>query len=338
MRELRQDEEVIAMQAAQWLDELLNGRGDSRAAFAEWIARSPLHVQEFLNISAVQRMFDGLDPERRLDVDAMLTDSGVNVAQTRPRLPVRAPTPALSATAGRVRSRWPVAVAASVLAGAALWWVAAFFQAPVYTTDVGEQRTVELDDGSLVYLNAASRVEARIDSRSRELRLVQGEALFAVVPDGRRAFRVRAGETVVQALGTQFNIHKGERETTVAVIEGAVEVIDSKQARARLDAGQAARVAPDGHLMARMSANAAKATAWRQRRLVFEADALRDIAVEFNRYNRVPKIRIEGDALAERRFTGVLDADNPESLLRILTEADDVTFQKRADELVIRAR
>ena len=47
--------------------------------------------------------------------------------------------------------------------------------------------------------------------------------------------------------------------------------------------------------------------AWRERRLVFTKEALADIAEEFNRYNRAPQIRVEGDIARNTRYTGVFD-------------------------------
>jgi ferric-dicitrate binding protein FerR (iron transport regulator) len=79
-------------------------------------------------------------------------------------------------------------------------------------------------------------------------------------------------------------------------------------------------------------------SAWQQRRLVFTDDTLGDIAEEFSRYNRSPQIRIEGDALRARRFSGVFDADNPEGLLLYLAVDKSVVMDRDGDDVVIRSR
>ena len=79
------------------------------------------------------------------------------------------------------------------------------------------------------------------------------------------------------------------------------------------------------------------AIAWRQRRLVFQDDTLVNVVAELNRYNFV-RIQVEGDNLRQRRFTGVLDADKPESLLRLLAQENDLTFETQGDGFVIRPR
>jgi hypothetical protein len=62
------------------------------------------------------------------------------------------------------------------------------------------------------------------------------------------------------------------------------------------------------------------------------------IAVEFNRYNREPQIRIEGEALQARQFNGVFDADDPESLVRFLESSDGIAVDRSGGEIVIHAR
>ena len=81
-----------------------------------------------------------------------------------------------------------------------------------------------------------------------------------------------------------------------------------------------------------------EALAWRERRLVFKAERLDAIAAEFNRYNRVPQIRVEGDSVRTRRYTAVFDADNPQTLLKFLAKDNDLKFAAEGDDFVIRAR
>jgi len=171
------------------------------------------------------------------------------------------------------------------------------------------------------------------------VRLTQGEALFTVRHEATRPFLVHAGSVVIQAVGTQFNVNRRTRDTTVAVIEGVVQVTDKAQSPARLVAGDEAHIAVgSGKIATRDKVDALRATAWRQKRLIFQADTLEDIAGEFNRYNPVPKIRIDGAAIGQRRFTGALDANHPESLLSLLGEADDLTFERHGDELIVKTR
>jgi transmembrane sensor len=94
----------------------------------------------------------------------------------------------------------------------------------VYETAISQQRTVTLADGSAVQLNTHTRLEVQLSGKLRELHLLEGEALFTVAHDTTRPFEVHVGEAVVRAVGTQFNIRRDVRDTTVSVLEGAVHV------------------------------------------------------------------------------------------------------------------
>ncbi len=81
----------------------------------------------------------------------------------------------------------------------------------------------------------------------------------------------------------------------------------------------------------------AAAVAWRQRRLVFRAERLADIAAEFSRYS--PHHIVPADAIArERQVTGTFDADDPGSLVLFLERIDGLQVDRSGDDFVVRAR
>ena len=93
----------------------------------------------------------------------------------------------------------------------------------LYTTDIGEQKTIELADHSIVQLNTNSRLEVDYSADYRRLRLVQGEAHFDVAHNPDRPFEVYAGQGLVRAVGTSFTVHMRKIDVEVIVTEGAVE-------------------------------------------------------------------------------------------------------------------
>jgi len=89
--------------------------------------------------------------------------------------------------------------------GGWVWWSRA--HAGVYSTGVGERRTLTLADGSVVTLDARSRIQVKYRDRERLIDLDQGQARFDVAKDPARPFRVSAaGRETVLAFGTQFNV------------------------------------------------------------------------------------------------------------------------------------
>lgn len=326
---------IIAEQAAQWLCNLREADEAQQQQFLAWLKQSPRHVKEFLFADTVwreveQARFVALDLNALIG-EARANQNSVNVI---PLANEDAETPKQIRPA---RHRWLALAAGTALiaVGASLtaWWM---MRAPDYSTTIGEQRSLRLDDGSLLQLNTHSRVEVHYSERVRELRLVEGEALFTVQRDAMRPFLVHAGNTVIQVLGTQFNVYRRPEGTTVAVISGAVQVIADQKPPLRLDAGQEVRIAKSGKLLQTQS-EVSDALAWRERRLVFRGETLDAVAAEFNRYNK-RQFRVEGESAKQKLLSGTFDADDPDSLVLFLRRLSDLAVESNEDRLLIRAR
>jgi transmembrane sensor len=274
-----------------------------RRAFADWLRKSPAHVAEYLMLTGIRAQLRDCDiPEAR---------SISNVES----FPILSPLRGAGRGAG-VLSRSRIAffsLAASTLIAISVWlaWPESHV---LYTTAIGEQRSVLLPDGSIAELNTRSSLNVKYDAAAREVTLSEGEALFRVAKDSQRPFRVRSGSAVIQAIGTRFNVRHDRERTVVTVLEGRVAVND-----AELIAGQ--RVAIGTASVARSprieKANTAAVIAWQSRRLVFDAAPLTEVVAEFNRYNE-QEILIKDPDAARRRITGVFNANDPASLVSFL--------------------
>jgi transmembrane sensor len=81
-------------------------------------------------------------------------------------------------------------------------------------------------------------------------------------------------------------------------------------------------------------ANIAAATAWTERRIVFESATLSDVAEEFNRYNQRQLI-IEDPDLYGFHISGVFSSTDPDSLIRFLRERAGVRVTETSSEIRI---
>jgi transmembrane sensor len=97
-----------------------------------------------------------------------------------------------------------------------------YLQRGVYSTDIGEQRTLALTDGSTVELNARTKIRVAYTDQTRTIELLEGQALFKVAKDPNRPFVVGSDGTRVRAVGTQFDVYKKSNGTQVTVVEGRV--------------------------------------------------------------------------------------------------------------------
>jgi transmembrane sensor len=221
------------------------------------------------------------------------------------------------------------------------WWALTGPQR--YETGIGEQRSILLGDGSVVTLNTSSVMRVQLSKQSRRIELLAGEALFQVAHDKARPFDVIAGNTVVRAVGTQFNVDRKDEATVVTVVEGRVSVENKAEAgnprtsadeqSIPLDAGERVTVTPHSRSKP-TTANLGVATAWTQRRLVFDRQTLAQVAAEFNRYNR-RSIQIEDSALRDEEVTGNFQANDPDSFVDFLAKLPGVAIRRDADHISI---
>ena len=86
-------------------------------------------------------------------------------------------------------------------------------------TRPGEQRRLQLADGSVVWLNAGSRLRypAAFARPQREV-FLEGEAFFEVARDPKKPFLIHAGQSTTRVLGTSFSVRSYAREPAVVVV------------------------------------------------------------------------------------------------------------------------
>ncbi len=175
---------------------------------------------------------------------------------------------------------------------------------PAYSieTALGEQRDVALDDGSLVELNGGTRLT--LDKRnSRLVSLDYGEAQFTVKHDGTKPFTVRTGGSVIQDIGTVFNVRREDTETELAVSEGSVLFNPGNQA-VLLNKGQKL-FANDGNVKPSLSnVDPAIIGGWKSGRLSYEAAPLAKVASDLSRF--IGKRVTVATNIADRNFTGTI--------------------------------
>jgi transmembrane sensor len=345
MKLQNQIDKLLARRASEWHQVLENADEEERAEFVRWLKQSPLHVQEYLETVYTDRVLKHVDAQRQEDVEAL-------IAQSSPSVVPLNQAAGTAGSRGRHPRRWTVGVAAAaavVVLCALLPFAVMNTGAPSqYATALGEQRTIELADSSIVTLNADSQIELHMDPRHRDVALNRGEAFFKVAHDAARPFTVKTHAVMVQAVGTQFDVLERPSGTRVSVLEGRVlirplgpgEAGGASAARATegLAAGQEARVAPDGTIQRNAKADVMERTAWRERRLIFDDAPLEDVIYEFNRYNQSPRLSLEGVTPGSHHYNGIFDAADPDSLAELLSREPDLAIERRPGEIVIRRR
>lgn len=215
-----------------------------------------------------------------------------------------------------------------------------------FTTGVGEQRLLALEDGSRVYLNTDTRVVVRFDAARRWVELEGGEALFEVAQkDVARPFIVTAGDRQVQALGTSFVVRRDQKSVSVTLMEGRVIITPSPGGVLR---ASEARQLPQARLMnpGQRLTFAARAlprvdhppveqvTAWRGGHVIFDETALGAAVEEMNRYSKSHLV-VENTAARQIPVTGVFRTGDMTSFVNAVSHTYGLEVIEEADTLIL---
>lgn len=310
--------------AIDWLVRLQGDavtEGDWRA-FDAWLTASPANAQAY---------------DAALAFDARLTE----------RHPEATPIVAKVVPLRPARRAWlwsaGAALAAAFVAGAVLLPNSGLLggHETLYSTGVGERRTVALEDGTRIEMNASSRLSVRFDRHARHVRLGDAQAFFDVAKDPARPFLIEAGDTQVRVVGTAFDVRHRDGQVAVNVQRGLVEVRPHRQSGAepfRLRPGEGLSHREGQVADARVAAVALEEVAgWRQGRLIYRDQPLSQIVGDMNRlFPRPVKL---GDAKArDMRLSGVLIVDSQDAMVDRLSHLLPVRTTTTTDAIVIQAR
>ena len=208
-----------------------------------------------------------------------------------------------------------------------------------------EQRTLE--DGSLVQLNRGAQLSIDFTAGVRRVRLMRGEAHFAVAKNPERPFVVEAGGVTVRAVGTAFNVQLTSAAVEVVVAEGRVAVGREAEAHSTpmasvLDARQRVVVPlrETGLGPPAVTLSEAELTArlvWQPRMLDFTDAPLASVVEELNRRNPVQLVP-ESAALRELRVNASIRSDNVEGFVRLLESSFDLRAEWRSETEIVLCR
>jgi transmembrane sensor len=299
--------ESLTEEAARWRIRLDAGEVDV-AELEGWLAEDPRRRRAFEQMQSVWTFFD-----------AVREDPGM-----------RGPRQALARrTKARARTRVSVSVAATLAAAS----VAAAVllggrETHVYETPTGARESVRLSDGSVVLLDAHSKLLVRYSRRQRRLTLERGQARFEVAHDVHRPFVVQAGARQVMATGTKFDIDLAEQTVTVALLQGRVRILGEAGAGGRhpgaidLKAGEQFVLAPDGDHVSRFDPEAV--TAWETGHVLFDGTPLDEAVRRINRYADIPLV-MKDPSLSHLTLSGVFHQGDSKALAEAVAALLPVT-------------
>ena len=198
---------------------------------------------------------------------------------------------------------------------------------------LGSKTKLYLPDGTLVWLNAGSRMTYSqgfgVDNRKVEL---EGEGYFEVKRNEKIPFFVKTKDLQLQVLGTKFNFrdYPEDHEVVVSLLEGKVGLNNllREEKEAVLSPDERAVLNKANGLLTVESVTASNASQWTDGYLFFDEELLPDIAKELERSYNV-KIHIANDSLKPFRFYGnfVRREQNIQEVLEALASTEKMQYK-----------
>lgn len=320
------DKERIEAEAAEWVIRL-GGEPlspEESRSFEGWRTQSASHARAF---EFARQTWSDLVALRHAP-GPLTADIASDRRQQRPYQPVSATAVIAKQRSGLWRQGLAAAICLIAALGATSFWYGnpATLIASDYHTSPGEQRSIDLPDGSVVELSTDSAIALHFNKNERRITLIEGAAYFTVTsmgPTENRPFVVEGANGTAMALGTQFAVERlpdaDTVEVTVAEHDVRVTLSDTAGSARQvvLSPGQSVRYSPAAGLGKVSPRDVEQATAWRRGRLIFDQVPLSEVVAELNRYRR-GRIVITGSTLANRKVSGVFRVDDLDNALNTI--------------------
>jgi len=154
------------------------------------------------------------------------------------------------------------------------------------TTPRGGQYTVQLPDGSTVWLNASSSITFPTEFFGKERRVeITGEVYFEVAKNTENPFIASVQDAEIQVLGTHFNVkaYSDEHNIETSLLEGAVNFSKAEKS-ALLKPGQQSSLSADGKIRVLNDVNMNEVVAWKNGYFDFEGSDFENVAKQLSRW------------------------------------------------------
>lgn len=207
-----------------------------------------------------------------------------------------------------------------------------------FYTGIGEQKTIDLADGSKITLNNQSHLKFTLGKKIRRVELLAGEVLFNVKADVQRPFDIATHDGMVRVLGTKFSVNRYSASTLVTVIEGRVALGEKPLAD---DGFIAAQVLTQSQQQSMTNAlkniepqqvDVKSELAWQEHRLIVRNEPLRLVLADLEKAFPV-KFVISTPELSEKRITAILNLADLDQVLLVLETSLSLSIERTSTEI-----
>ncbi|WP_312135109.1 FecR domain-containing protein [Sphingobacterium sp.] len=200
---------------------------------------------------------------------------------------------------------------------------------------IGGTYKIVLADGTKIWMNSDSELifPTAFVGEERRVRM-KGEAYFEIAVDKAKPFRVEVGSTIIEALGTTFNVntHLIENRTKTILTEGKIKI--SSDGKHQLVEPGYATITGQGEILLKR-ADIEEALAWKDGYFYFDSKNLKEVLEEVARwYNVDLDIRSQ---LTTKRFKGGLKKSaSIETVCAVLADLTGYQFKIVDRSLIVK--
>ncbi|WP_235601008.1 FecR domain-containing protein [Yersinia entomophaga] len=295
-----------AREAVFWLTHLMDDAAteQDRQAWLHWRNQHPDNERAWRHIESCCADFSRLNVQAAHSTLSILGKTKLGKTNRRGVLKLLA---ASCITGGGV-----------ILGGHSRGWLS--WQAD-YHTDIGEQKSLTLEDGTHLQLNTQTAVNVRYSDVARQIVLIRGEVM---VESGQleqqahfpRPLSLETPQGRIVAIGTRFSVYLKGTQSEVDVYQGAVRLSPrSLRQSLTIPAGQGGWLSASG---CGVKPLIREKSAWVKGQLLVDNQKLSDFLAELSRY-RSGVVRCQPEA-SSLRLSGVFPLADTDRILKALPD------------------
>ena len=235
------------------------------------------------------------------------------------------------------------------------------------STRPGSKSRIQLPDGTIVMLNAGSKLTYQKDFGKgvREVTLT-GEGFFDVKKMKETPFIIHTSSIDIKVLGTVFNVkaYPEDKKTETSLIKGSIEVTIKNRPNDKIILSPSEKLVVENSVLLEKEKVIAKAneveipavtintlmavnklkydpedssvaeTQWIDNKLVFRDESLEELAVRMERWYNI-ELEIKDRRLAERRFSGIFEKESIVQALDALKISMPFKYEQVGNKIII---
>jgi ferric-dicitrate binding protein FerR (iron transport regulator) len=203
-------------------------------------------------------------------------------------------------------------------------------------TDLVEQYSLTLPDGSVVDLNARSKIQYTLDKDGTRMVKLSGEAYFNIARDPDHPFIIRTGQAVVRVTGTSFSVRSDPASGRVEVFveSGSVQLYQAniRDKSIMLESGNMGIL--DDNALRIEDNNDENYLSWKTRKLTFRQTHLGEVARVLNRTYK-KEIIFGSEEIENCLYTGTFDRQPVDSVVRVIQVAFGLEVDQNRNSYVL---